>query len=402
MEQDDFFSRIGEQLQQERPFVVYRKPVDEGGAENEVKAFLQQDSSLYVVENFTESGFVFAPFDTERKGILFPEQCSEKLHLVGGKKPVGEKKSKNGFKRKTGNSAVPTQKDCNVDEREKHMVLVQKGITALKNGEMDKVVLSRIEQVSLRKENPLELFQDLMESYPTAFVYCWYHPQIGLWMGATPETLVELKGSSFRTMALAGTKRYNGSLNTEWGAKELQEQQYVTDSIVENLRELGLEPELSSPEETMTMESTNAYTTKAGSLLHLRTDIEGHVPSTNGLKRIVEALHPTPAVCGLPKEKAREFILKEEPHEREFYTGYLGELNLQKVKQRSRNRRNVENLAYTAMRKESTLYVNLRCMKLQDGKAMLFIGGGITRESSAEDEWQETVNKAETMKKVLK
>ncbi len=119
------------------------------------------------------------------------------------------------------------------------------------------------------------------------------------------------------------------------------------------------------------------------------------------MKEIISALHPTPAVCGLPKEKAKKFILSEENYDREFYTGFLGELNLQKNVQRSRTRRNVENLAYRAVKKETGLYVNLRCMKIEDGKAVLFVGGGITKDSVPEDEWEETVNKAQTMKKVL-
>ena len=80
---------------------------------------------------------------------------------------------------------------------------------------------------------------------------------------------------------------------------------------------------------------------------------------------------------------------------------FLGELNLQKNVQRSRNRRNVENLAYRAVKQETALFVNLRCMKIEDKLASIFVGGGITKDSNPEAEWEETVNKAQTMKKVL-
>jgi isochorismate synthase len=194
-----------------------------------------------------------------------------------------------------------------------------------------------------------------------------------------------------------------------WGEKEKQEQQFVTDSILRDLEKAGVS--LSG------VESSEPYTAKAGNLLHIRSDISGEIPNSKfqvpkedsstaainrgSAERIISALHPTPAVCGLPREKAKNFILSEENYNREFYTGFLGELNLQKNVQRSRTRRNVENLAYRAVKKETDLYVNLRCMKIEEGKAILFVGGGITKDSVPEDEWQETVNKAETMKKVL-
>ena len=195
-------------------------------------------------------------------------------------------------------------------------------------------------------------------------------------------------------MALAGTQQFNGNTEVEWGEKEKQEQQFVTDSILENLEKAGVSQG--------GMETSEAYTAKAGNLLHLRTDISGRFSASGvNLEKLLYALHPTPAVCGLPKEKAKNFILSEENYDREFYTGFLGELNLQSSRSRSSNRRNVENLAYRTVKKETALFVNLRCMKLSGGTAEIFIGGGITKDSNPEAEWEETVNKSQTMKKVL-
>ena len=245
--------------------------------------------------------------------------------------------------------------------------------------------------MQLQEQDPVKLFQELLVTYSTAFVYLWYHPQVGLWLGATPETLLKIQGSSFKTMALAGTQKFKGSVEVKWGEKEKQEQQFVTGEILTRLT--GLVEGLKASE---------VHTSKAGNLLHLRTEISGRVSAGEaGLKKLISALHPTPAVCGLPKEKAKKFILSEENYDREFYTGFLGELNLQSSRNRSGNRRNVENLAYRTVKKETALFVNLRCMKLARGAAELFIGGGITNDSNPEAEWEETVNKAGTMKKVL-
>ncbi|WP_324719256.1 chorismate-binding protein [Salinimicrobium sp. HB62] len=385
MPEADFFQKLEAQYLQNLPFVAYRKPVI-GRSSGEVTAFLQQDDQLIYTEDFSESGFVFAPFDTsEIKAILFPENASENF--------IFEQVVSEGFP-----TPVTFQKRQNPEEkRSVHVELVKKAVEALKAGEMEKVVLSRKEMVKLDDPNPLKLFNELLKTYSAAFVYCWFHPKVGCWLGATPETLLKIEGSRFKTMALAGTQKYSGTIDVNWGEKEQQEQQFVTDSIVESLKSSSVEDLVIS----------DPHTARAGNLLHLRTDIIGKISNSRNeipnfsIKNIVSALHPTPAVCGLPKEKAKEFILSEENYKREFYTGFLGEINVQKNVQRSRTRRNVENLAYRAVKIETDLYVNLRCMKIEEEKAVLFVGGGITKDSVAEDEWQETVNKAETMKRVL-
>ena len=104
------------------------------------------------------------------------------------------------------------------------------------------------------------------------------------------------------------------------------------------------------------------------------------------LKTLIRALHPTPAVCGLPRENAKQFILENEQYNRSFYTGFLGELNFQKNK---------------TVSESSSLFVNLRCMNIIDKKVSIFVGGGITKDSNAKKEWEETVSKSKVMKRVL-
>lgn len=383
MTEEEFFDRLRKHQEHNMPLVVYRKPES-----TEVLAFLQQKSEVFTTEDFSDSGFVFAPFDSAGKAILFPENASEKLIF---EQVISEDMS----------GTAPSMKECiPIEKKLSHIKLVAKAVSALQAGKMEKVVLSRREEVALEKADPLKLFQDLLKVYPTAFVYCWYHPEVGCWLGATPETLLKTAGTRFKTMALAGTQKFSETMDVEWGEKERQEQRFVSDSIVENLKNSGVEDlEISTP-----------FTARAGNLLHIRTDIEGKITDfstaansrgSTALEIILNALHPTPAVCGLPKKKAQDYILSEEGYDREFYTGFLGELNLQKNVQRSRNRRNVENLAYRAVKKETDLYVNLRCMKVEAENAVLFVGGGITKDSVPEAEWEETVNKAQTIKKVL-
>ncbi len=366
----NFFETVAQHFANKLPFVVYRKPNS-----SVVKAILQKDAMVHYVKTFEESGFVFAPFEDKAKSVLFPLDRSE-LISISEVLTVKEK------------DAISVTFKGN---KEDHVNLVKKGIEAIKEGTFQKVVLSRREEVVVNDVDPILILKRLLKSYASAFVYCWYHPKVGLWLGATPETFLKVEGSQFSMMSLAGTQNYNGTLEVEWEAKERQEQQYVTDFILDNITS-----------EVDDIKISETETIKAGNLVHLRTLIKGELDrSSLDFKALLDQLHPTPAVCGLPKEQAMRFILDNETYDREFYTGFLGELNSE-INVRSRhNKRNIENRAYTFRRKATQLYVNLRCMQIKDKTAFIYVGGGITATSIAEKEWEETVAKSKVMKKVL-
>src|SRR5690606_4930196 len=347
MTSEVFFEQIQQQLEKQLPFVAYRKP-----GETLVKAMMQQTVDVFTVADYTEKGFVFAPFDSTKEAILIPLEHSE---VISCQNPQLVK-----------NNASHHESLALELDREQHINLVQKGVDAIKADQFQKVVLSRIEKTDHTITNPIEVFKALLYHYPSAFVYFWYHPKVGMWLGATPETLIQLEGSRFKTMSLAGTQKYHGTKEVMWQNKEKEEQQFVTDFIVNSLKPF-----------TTSLTISDVETIKAGNILHLKTSISGILNLKNtSLKQVLLALHPTPAVCGLPKERAKEFILKQENYNREYYTGFLRELNIQKKITRNTNRRNVENNAYASVKKVSNLFVNLRCMQILDKKACIYVGGG--------------------------
>jgi isochorismate synthase len=215
----------------------------------------------------------------------------------------------------------------------------------------------------------------MISLYSNAFKYCFFHPKIGTWLGATPEQFLKTNGNTLKTVALAGTQLATSSTSIIWNDKEKIEQQLVTDFIVNSLEGLVKEITISSP-----------YSVKAGNLWHIKTDILAQLKSKKSIKKIILALHPTSAVCGLPKQEAKEFILQNEDYNREYYSGFLGELNIDFV---------------TFRTLQTDLFVNLRCMKIIKNKATLFVGCGITKDSNPVDEYMETVNKSMTMKKII-
>lgn len=343
----------------QKPFVVYRKP-----GTFDVRLFVQKDTELYRFKDEREGGFIFAPFNMKEAAIFFPLDKCEVITAV----------YKGSHNENLGLGKMDELKGTeDFERRQVYLELVDRCKAFMQRTGTKKIVLSRKEEVQRRGLPVVGILQKLLENYPDAFVYIWYHPTIGMWAGASPETLFSLENDLFKTMALAGTQRIKGDEELVWGLKEREEQQIVTDYITNELRGL-------------ITKTTPAKSIKAGQVAHICTELEGTLTKDFGLMQLVNKLHPTPAVCGLPKEIARNFILENEGYDRSFYSGFLGEINLNSGGEKSAS---------------SHLFVNLRCMELFEDKAVLFVGGGITSDSNKEKEWEETVAKSSTMKAIL-
>ncbi|MFC4634292.1 chorismate-binding protein [Dokdonia ponticola] len=374
MTEASFFKYITRQFEDALPFVVYRKP--EG---NHLQSFYQEDDVLHYVKDFTESGFAFAPFDNVQKTCIIPD-----THQI-----LCEWKASASALSQT-NSKVRLPKE-DLSHKNAHIALVQKAIDTIQAGLLKKVVLSRKRTFPDALQDPIAVFKKLLDTYTSAFVYIWYHPNVGLWLGATPETLLQVKNRIVHTMSLAGTQKYISDTPVFWGAKEKEEQQLVTDTIVSRLKPLTKD---------LTVGETESH--RAGNLWHLKTTISARLETSEvSLDEVIKVLHPTPAVCGLPVESAKRFIRENENYDRSYYTGFLGELNLKREMTRSKTRRNVENLAYRSIQKQTHLFVNLRCMEHTAMGTQIYVGGGITGASIPESEWEETRHKLETMGRVL-
>lgn len=344
----DFFNHINDLIKDKIPFVVYKKPNDEL-----IALMHQNDDTLHAFTDFNIRGFVFAPFD-ERDNAFYIKQ---------------EKEIKTNIDVITDVTLSKNKIKTNISDSDRHQQLVRSAIDEIHHSNIHKIVISRKESHQINSLDPTTVFKRLVKKYENAFVYLLFHPKLGMWSGATPETLLKVKNNTFTTMALASTQVYKGDLNTKWGDKELKEQQMVADYINVALNKACIQFKV-SPIETI----------KAGSLLHLKTNFTGILPNeNNAIKNIVAVLHPTPAVCGMPKKESKAYILKNENYNRSFYTGFLGEI----------------------MENEVSLFVNLRCYHYQDKMLNLFIGGGITEESHPEKEWLETVAKSKTIISVL-
>ena len=195
-------------------------------------------------------------------------------------------------------------------------------------------------------------------------------PETGTWLGGTPEIILSGEKGKWHTVALAGTQPLpNGELPIEWDDKNREEQEYVAFYIRKQLQALGIKPTETPP-----------IPVRAGELSHLRSDFSFPLPDNKKLGELLKRLHPTPAVCGLPKEETYRFIRENEGYDRSYYSGFIG---------------------WLAPEGKSDLYVNLRCMNILPGSFVLYAGGGILASSEIESEWLETEAKMQTMKRLI-
>ncbi len=378
MSSEDFFNLLQESQEAGKAMVSYRLP-----GEKPVQLYVQSKNESFRIKDFSESGFIFSPFENNQNPFYIPEKESIKTVLAFF----------NNTNAQLDSEEEKTATDINYKAKSYHINLVSLGVETIKKTKLEKVVLSRKELVEV-SISASKIFQNLLSLYPNAFVYIWSHPETGVWIGATPETLLKTERTRFSTMALAGTRKLQNFPENDWNDKEIVEQQIVTTSIISKLKELGYTEEL--------LKVSDTYTSEAGSLLHLRTDISGTIKNTTAeIGDIIKALHPTPAICGLPTKAAYKFINDNENYDREFYTGYLGLLNMTTEIKRNSRTRNQENQAYSSIRKDSSVFVNLRCLKFKEGEVAIYVGGGITKDSDPVSEWEETVNKTRTMKAAL-
>lgn len=340
----------------EHSWVCYRLP----NADEYIK--VSQDGAPEVCKQLNDltgkEGFVVAPFQlaVDTPLLLIKAQKVEHCPLY----PIEEANDEYSF---------VTDEDERRKNYEKSFELCEQ---ALKNGTVGKIVLSRRLELTNSGDTlwtPVSLFQKACALYPNHYVAMWDTPQTGCWLVATPETLLERCASHWRTMALAGTMTWEAGKtegrSAHWSGKDKKEQQVVADYVKECISPLSEYIEVRGP-----------YPSRAADLAHLRTDFIFVPRQDVGVGDLLQALHPTPAVGGLPVEKSIQLINQCEDSPREYYAGFSGPLDINE---------------------DACFYVTLRCMKLSSRKALLYAGGGLMRSSSKGTEWMETKRKLKTM-----
>ena len=333
-------------------FAIFRLPYEQQ------HTFIQQTTGQPLelgscAELSGQSGFVVAPFmpsDSRPILVIRPDVVTHNV-------PWSQLQvTPNGCSSPVTNAP---RSDYHIDFANFHAHLV--------NGDFSKLVLSRSIFIPVDTPiSPVELYQQACASYPRMMIILVSTPQSGMWLVATPEILLSGRGAQWQTVALAGTMPF--SEQVLWSDKNIQEQRYVATYITEQLEQF-----------TSDFTETGPRTVRAGHLAHLRSDFHFQLNGTQTIGELIQTLHPTPAVCGLPKHEALNFIHNEH-HDRSYYSGFMGPLFVGET---------------------TNLFVTLRCMQLFTNGYHLYAGGGILCDSQEEQEWHETEIKLDTMKFIV-
>ena len=327
----------------------------------------------------TEPGFAASPFTIGEKGVFI--RSGLLYNTVRGW--LSENKLSESHKVVPAYDLLPFYEKINVQPLSHSQgyfeQMVERALEAIAEGHFQKVVPSRTLPVNLPEHfDILEAFKEATRRYPLAFVSLVHSPGIGTWLGATPETLVQLDNQdTFKTMALAGTRRLSANQSLEevsWQQKEIEEQALVSRYIINCFKKIRLRE----------FDEVGPHTVRAGNLAHLQTTFTVDTKETNRpdlLTVMLELLHPTSAVCGMPRQAAVTFLSTYEKHQRKLYSGWLGPVNVEK---------------------QTHLFVNLRCLEYGSTKALLYAGVGVLKGSNPQKEWLESEAKCQTLLSVIR
>ncbi|MFJ5362548.1 isochorismate synthase MenF [Pectobacterium sp. CHL-2024] len=259
-------------------------------------------------------------------------------------------------------------------ERQGWIDLLQRALHDINTGLMEKVVLARATTLTLTQ--PLQA-TTFMAASRAANHHCFHfmlaHDARHAFLGSSPERLYRRRGSELETEALAGTVASDARKATEladWlmnDTKNQCENMLVVDDICQRLQQSALSLDVMPPE-----------IVRLRKVQHLRRTIHATLHTASD-SACLNALQPTAAVAGLPRQEARRFIAEHEPFERGWYAGSAGYLS----------------------RQQSEFSVALRSAEVRDHVLTLYAGAGIVAGSDPEQEWQELENKAAGLRSLL-
>ncbi len=249
---------------------------------------------------------------------------------------------------------------------------------AMHRGEVRKVVLARtLRLLSTRSWNAERAFQLLLRAFPHAHPFFFRFDEHSAFFGVTPERLARVENGILHTMALAGslprgaTPEEDARLTQKLleDARLRLEHQIVVEYIAQALQPL-----------TRSLTFSDVQPLRLPNVQHLQVHIQGLLREGHDVLDVIQALHPTAALGGQPRQAALQWIERLEPFERGWYGAPLG---------------------WVDSEGNGDFLVALRCGWVRGRKALLFAGSGILPQSDARAEWEETALKFRPMLQAL-
>lgn len=335
-------------IRQRIPFAIFFEPGSDTGSFNATDLSVDADVNRFCDKSAKES-FAVSLFAQSDRCVVIDKKYDEQSVL--------------SLKRERTASEAEQVHSVTTVTYDMYSKYVGKTIVSL-NKTGGKLVLARV--IACEGGDPTEVARHYFPRFPQSFRYIYYTPQTGLWLGATPETLIDYDYGRMtaKSMSLAGTRA--AGCGEAWDKKNSDEHDFVTRHIKKVFEKYG---------ENVTVSPRCEL--NFGEIEHLCEFISATRVTNPG--DMIAELSPTPAVCGTMPDSAK-VIGSLEPFDRSCYGGWLG------------------------VKRESGLrtFVNLRCAKAiaKEGDKhdyIVFAGGGITADSVVGQEWEETTKKSQPL-----
>ncbi len=317
------------------------------GSSEFILATIKLAETIEEVTSFTSYDFVVAPFDKSKHsqiGIKIANYATSKKFECFPKGKLNQKDS----------------------TKETYGHFFDRAKALISETQLRKVIISRVKNIKDEVGDLYPLFLRMKNKYVSAYTFLIHIPAWGTWMGSTPELVLQSESDGFYSRAIAGT-RPSSSNNLPWGQKEIEEHKFIEQYLTQSLEAAELKYEISP-----------TFDLKAGPVTHICSDIK-IIATQHHLDRILNIIHPGPALSGMPRDKSIKEISNIESHDRRYYCGYIGSIDS----------------------KEISLYATIRCMEVFEDGYSIYVGGGITSSSELESEWEETNMKSETLASLL-
>ncbi|MBI5688474.1 MAG: isochorismate synthase [Verrucomicrobia bacterium] len=262
----------------------------------------------------------------------------------------------------------PAPSGCQLAEVGEYRQAVERALARIAAGEFEKIVLARAQDLRAERSlHPLRVLNGLRQRFPDCYSFSYALGRGPSFIGASPERLVRVSGGMLETEALAGSMRRGSSASEDAALaaallrsdKERREHAQVLDDILARLAPLGIAPDAPGAPQVR----------RLANVQHLHTPVRAALPGGRHLLDALEAMHPTPAVGGSPREPALAAIRELEGYPRGLYAGTLGWLDA---------------------RGGGEFFVGIRSALVEGARARLYAGAGIVAGSAPEKEFAET------------
>ncbi len=247
-------------------------------------------------------------------------------------------------------------------------------LKSLNNGDVDKLVLSRAYSFDLNNQIDWDsLLQKLYARFPDCYLF-FIKKNSSIFFGSSPEMFLKVSDKIAEVESVAGSAARGEKTESDYelenflktSEKNHQEHVFVSDFIT------GILIKYSNNVRVIEEKQIR----KLDNIQHLITRISAELNSKEKIFELIDSLFPTPAVCGVPKEKAINLIRELEAHDRGLYSGLVGLFDFEG---------------------DCELAVSIRSALVKDNQVTAFAGAGLVRNSDPQEEFLETNLKLNTI-----